>query len=482
MRTLLHHTAIYLVARGVPGLINFLAIVVYTRMLPPNEYGRYALVLAGVGFAQVVLFQWIALSVLRFLPAYHRDPAELLNTVKTSYLLLVGTTLLLGGIAMLAVPNTWRGFVPLALIMLWAQAWFEINLELARAKLQPIRYGLSAGLRAVTALLVGTLLIGWLMDAVAPLMGHVVGFILGTAILARKEWHGARTALVGPVLKQLMLYGMPLSATLALSFIVSSSDRFLIAYYLDESSAGLYAAGYDLASQVLILCMMVVNMAAYPLAVTGLEQKGLEEARVQLSRNILLLLAVAVPVTVTIMLFAPLLAKVVLGQRFHMAATPIIPWIALATLLAGLRAYYFDLAFQLGKRTIGQLGIIAIAAVVNVGLNIVWIPIWGMIGAARATLTAYTVALICSALMGRRVFPLPMNWKGLLRVSLSAFAMVAVGFLVPQSRNLWGELAQITGVLLTYSGVLAILYIPLWHKVIRNRMGTAPVTSSNAHG
>ena len=42
--TLLRHSFIYLFARGVPGVINFLAIAVYTRLLPPEEYGQYALV------------------------------------------------------------------------------------------------------------------------------------------------------------------------------------------------------------------------------------------------------------------------------------------------------------------------------------------------------------------------------------------------------------------------------------------------------
>ena len=37
---LVRHSAIYVVARGGPGLINFLAIALYTRLLTPEQYGQ----------------------------------------------------------------------------------------------------------------------------------------------------------------------------------------------------------------------------------------------------------------------------------------------------------------------------------------------------------------------------------------------------------------------------------------------------------
>jgi len=53
---LLRHSALYLLARGVPGIVNFLAVPIYTRVLSPDEYGRYALVIAGVGLVQRNIF------------------------------------------------------------------------------------------------------------------------------------------------------------------------------------------------------------------------------------------------------------------------------------------------------------------------------------------------------------------------------------------------------------------------------------------
>ena len=57
---------IYLGSRGISGIINFGAIALYTRLLDPGSYGRYALVIAGVAFCQAVLFGWLPLGYPAF--------------------------------------------------------------------------------------------------------------------------------------------------------------------------------------------------------------------------------------------------------------------------------------------------------------------------------------------------------------------------------------------------------------------------------
>jgi len=465
MHTLLRHSAIYLIARGVPGAINFLAIAIYTRLLSPQEYGQYVLVIAAVGFTSVLCFQWINLSLLRFVPSSEFATSDLLSTVKATYWAIVGFTALVGTTGILVfVPQEQRWLVLIALPLLWLQAWFEMNLELARAKLQPARYGIAAGLRAVSAITLGTALIAWQLGAFAPLLGLATGYLLGGMTLQTLGWKACRVRLITPVLRQLLRYGLPLAATLALSYVISSSDRFLIAYYLGEQAAGIYAASYDMVSQFLIMLMMIINLAAYPLVVAALEQSGAEAARIQLVRNLWLLLAAGVPATLGMALFAPQIASVVLGKSFREAGLTVIPWIAAATLLAGVRSYYFDLAFQLGKQTTGQLWVVGSSAVVNFVFNVVLIPRAGILGAAWATIAAYAVALLLSVLLGRRVFTVPMSWKGAGHVLLAAAAMVLCWYLVPTGETPWSVIAHLVSVVLIYCITLFLLHTHWQHR------------------
>jgi len=422
---LLPHTAYYFLARGLPGIINFLAITVYTRLLVPDDYGQYALALASVGLLNSVFFQWMQHGLARFLPRHSDRPDVLLATLLTAFLIVVALTAGIGGIASWYAPTgTWRTFIALVMALTWAQAWFDLNLQLVASRLEPHRYGFLSVAKATLALGLGTLLVVFGLKAHGPLLGLLVGILGATLMLAWRAWRGARIALADAGLfRDLWKYGLPLSIMSLLAFVVSSSDRFLLAWIMDKNAAGLYSAGYDLAQYTLGTLMVIVNLAAYPLVVRTLEQSGNDAVQAQLSRYGLLLFAMALPATLGFIVLAGNIAHVVLGTAFSLSAAQLLPWFAIAALIGGLKALYYDLAFQLARRTQWQLWIVLAAAVINLLLNLLWIPIFGLLGAAYTTVLAYIVGLILSAWLGRRIFPLPALSTEFVKVAAAALMM-----------------------------------------------------------
>jgi O-antigen/teichoic acid export membrane protein len=219
-------------------------------------------------------------------------------------------------------------------------------------------------------------------------------------------------------------YGLPLTASFALGFLVSTSDRILLDWFLGKGAVGAYSAAYDLVHQAMTALMMTVNLGAFQLAVDALEEGGLSRARPQLERHGSLLLALGLPAAVGCCLLAENIARVLLGTGFSGPAARLIPIVAIAALLAGLKSFYFDLAFQLGKSTTKQIFPVTLSAVVNVAANLWLIPRLGLMGAAWATLVAVIVGLLYSVALGRGVLPLPVPWPEWLRVGLACAAMV----------------------------------------------------------
>lgn len=407
---LLRHSLAYTLARGVPGIINFLALAVYTRLLAPQQYGYYALVLAVVSLVNVVLWQWLRLGLLRFLASHEDQRQAFLSTVAAAFLLLLLASACVFALVIVFYSNQyWIGFAALALVLLWAQAWFELNLELARSSLSPLLYGGLASVKSVTAILCGSGLAYWGFGAKGVLMGLLIGFALPALWTGCRVWRVVRFRFADrQILTQLAHYGLPLTATFAMGFVVTSSDRLLIGWLMDSEATGLYAVGYDLAAQTLGMLMSIINLAAYPLVVRKLEQEGEAAARQQLRATAALLLTAALPVTVAWTVLVPNVAAVLLDAAYVDTAIHLVPIVASAALIAGVQHFYFDLAFQLGKRTSAQIWVMLIAATVNVVLNLWWIPRFGLQGAAYATLAAYVAGLLCSWWLGRRVFALPM--------------------------------------------------------------------------
>ncbi|MDH4079716.1 MAG: oligosaccharide flippase family protein [Nitrospira sp.] len=456
---LLRHIAYYSLARGLPGVVNFAALAVYTRLLSPDEFGRYAVVLAGVGLVNVIVFQWLRLVLLRFLHANTHDSARFLSGILALFLTLALAVTGVGALLVLWWPDpVWQHLLALAVPLLLAQAWFELNLELVRARLAPLVYGKLLGSKAVIALALGALL-AWIgLGTIAPLLGLIVSHALALLVFGLGAWNAVRPAWPGAqALREQLRYGLPLMVSFALVWVVSSSDRLLLAWFLDEAAVGAYAAGYDLAFQVITLLLVIINTAAHPLAINALENQGPAAATEQLRINGELIFVAALTAAAVLFVLSPVLVPWLIGVSFRDDALRILPWIVLASALAGIKAYFFDMAFHLGRRS-GWLVITGgLAALANVGLNLVLIPRYGITGAAAATLAAYGSAMVASAWFGARVFPMPSTQPLLAKALVIALLTGVVShWLLPDGLAALSQLAMGAVLALVVALVLAL--------------------------
>ncbi len=481
---LLKHSLFYTLARGVPGLVNFLAIAIYTRWLAPGEYGYYALVLAAVGLLDSVLFQWLRLGLLRFLPAQGNRPHELLATLFIAFLGTVAFTSLLGLVALLVWSEQldYRLLVA-GVVLLWVQGWYELNLELARSRLEPLRYGWMSIFKSLLALMIGFMLVLLGLGALAPLLGLLAGMMAASLLLAWREWRGLQGVAADPdLLLQLLRYGLPMTATYALSFLVSSSDRFILGWFMGAEAPGLYAPGYDLAQFSLIMIMTIVNLAAYPMVVRALDNGGLAAARRHLERVLVLMVITALPVAVGMMVCAGNIATVLLGETYRESAAGLIPLIAVSSFVFGVKIFYLDLAFQLSKKTYLEPRVMAWAALINVLLNLWWIPLYGLAGAAGATVVAYCLGALLSWYLGRRVFSLPPPSRDVGKISVACMAMVPALWLVADFRGGLALIGQIVAGLLVYVAALIVLDAAGIRRRIIARLTLRPVPGEKRSG
>jgi len=423
---LVRHSALYLLGRIIPGAVNLLALALYTRLLTADQYGHYALVIAAVGIVNAVFFQWLSLGLGRFLPAHEGQPQALLSTALTGFLIVVAITGVLGGaVAWLWPDKTLRWFIILAVAVGWAQAWFDLNLKIVNVRLAPIRYGLLSSVKALLALSVGVALFYLGLGAFGILLGLMIGLLIST-LFVWKHWYGLSVRQHNMRLfKDFIGYGAPLILTFMLTLVLDVSDRFLLGWLINAKVVGAYAAAYDLTQQSLGLLMGVVNLAAFPLVVRALEEKGVAEAQNQLRQNALMLLVISVPATVGLVMLADNIAVVMLGTEFREGAGNIIAVVALAIFVGGIMSYYFNYSFQLASKMGGQAWSMMWAALANVGFNLWWIPIYGVLGAAYATLGGFVVGLSASWYLGRQIFVLPALPKESYKVVLASVGMAA---------------------------------------------------------
>ena len=428
---LARHSITYLVARGVPAVVNFATIVIFSRLLTPTEYGHYAVGIAWMLLLSSLLFDWLRLSTLRLLPNAPADESEFLAAVGAIFAFL---TLLLGVGCLLVLqlaPLVDARYLLVVPVLSILHAYHELSAELARARLRPMIYGAIAAARSAGALAVGTLLITAGLGGIGALAGLAVALAVVGITIARHQWRGYYPSAPSRALvRRIVSYGLPLSASLGLHYVMSMSDRLIIERLLGPAAAGQYAVAYDLPRQSLGTLMLIVTLAGLPLAVRQMDSDGIVAASWQLKDNGGLLFAIALPATVGLCLLAAPIAAVIVGPEFRATSGLLIPWIAVGVFLHGLKAFYVDHVFVLTRRLRGQLVAAAVGAASNVAGNLILIPRLGLLGAAYSTLGAYLLALLVSVVLARKQFPLHLP-RSLVATGLATLAMATTLLSLP---------------------------------------------------
>jgi O-antigen/teichoic acid export membrane protein len=480
-RQVLVHTTAYLIARGLPGVIAFLAIPLFTRLLQPVDYGRYALLVATVNLLGALLFQGLRLSLVRYLPTCASPPARLKSTLVTTILLLLGFVGVLAVLLCLA-PSTHRWWPELlgGWLLLALMAMFELCSEYLRTVLRPWDYMLlqltrSAGLIGLggTFILLGA---GWW----GPAAGMVGGMGLAVAWSYFKDWRDVRLDIDRGLLRQLSQYGIPLSLTVVLAQLMGTSDRLLIGALIGEGAAGLYSVAADLASQTVTLLLMAVYLAVFPLAVHAWEQEGPAAATAQMQYNASLLLALGVPCVVGMVILTPGISHCLLGSNYRQAASGVFPLIAVAAFVGGFKAYHFDAALQFAHRTIDQVWIVLVAVVANILMNLLAIPLVGIKGAATVSVLTYTIAVGLSIKWGRRYAVLPFPARPAVQVTLASAVMAAVLYPLRGHISPMALAGQVTAGVAVYAVVLLSCNFLDLRPTIRRKCRAAPVADGAA--
>lgn len=489
---LIKHIFSYFISRGLTGIINFVAIALYTRMLTTADYGEYALIVATASFINAILFQWIRLVLLRFLSKYKKEKREhlLLGTLFISYIATLLLLILITSLVLFLNLTAFH-FVMSILVFTISQSLFEIILEVLRSSLYSKIYGMLSILKSIISLVLALLIIKVGLGSVAIIIGAVLGAFISLAVIfilmfkRQKEkisllFRNGLSNFDYDLLKEFLVYGLPLTATLSMSFIIDQSDRLLLGWLVGKSEVGIYSVAYDLTQQTIIMLMMVINLAAYPLCVRALESEGIEAARKQVKSNVTALFLISAPATAGMVALADSISSTVLGKDFSSKSSSIVSIIAISAFLQGVKVYYLDHSFQLGKKTNLQFYPVLIGGIINIVLNLILIPLYTIKGAVYATLVSYIVASFLSWKIGKDIFPLPFPFKDLSKIVICSLLMgIPLYFLNNAHETLYGLVLKIFFGALIYFVMIYALNVwnvrgrleILVNKIIKNKEG-----------
>jgi len=416
----------------------FGTIAVLTRLLEPAEFGLYAIAMITMQFVHMGLFTWMEAAMARFQARAERE-----NDVP-SHLATLYRTALLTGVAGFVLITTVLYLFPieprLKFVLLFAlgstclQIIFNLGMEAHKAAHRIKRYSVAYSTTTMISFTLGILFILFTpLQASAPFVGIICGLIIVGSVDLLFMLRAMRGGQLQPEkVKTYFTYGAPLCIGLLLSYALNSADMYFIKAMMGSASAGEYNAGYNLANRSLEILFVWVSMAVTPVAVTAMEKHGTAESSEILKNYGAALLWIAVPAAAGIALVSRD-AGFILGEGVRDNAVLIMPWIAIAGLINGLMTYYVHRGFMLSGQTKKFVWALVVPVILNLGLNYILIPEYGLMGAVWATILSYSLAIILATILARRDYPLPLPIRAGAEIAFCSALMAAAVYVLPLS-------------------------------------------------
>src|SRR5215210_5493784 len=444
MKRLGRHSAVYGLGGIVSRVLAVFLLPLYTRFLDTEDLGAVGLIVALSAVLVTILRLGISSAFFRFY-FDSPEPGQRRLVVRASFwFTMASATFGLAAGALLAEPIADllglddANLVRAGFVGIWAQMNYEQLTSLFRAEERSTAFVLAS--LANIALTIGAtilLVVVWEQGALGVIVGNFTGTLaVYLALLAvHREQLGLQFS--RPLLREMNRFGIPLVPAALALIAVNFSDRFFLVHLASLEEVGLYEIGVRIASAMVLL--LTAFRMAWPAFAYSIEDDA--EAKRTYAFVLTYLVVVASWLALALGLLAPWLVRLLTQPEFYEGERVVAP------LAFGGMAYaaYIVMAIGVGraKRTQFNWVITGFAAVVNVALNLILIPPYGIMGAAVATVASYVVMFLGMTWYAQRVFATPYQWRRVLTAVAAALALLLayplalllLGFFLPEERS-----------------------------------------------
>lgn len=249
------------------------------------------------------------------------------------------------------------------------------------------------------------------------LAGYLVVFVVMAVLIVNEL--GFTTKFKN--LKEELKFAIPTVPNNVSSWVVDSSDKFVIGVFLGSAAVGCYSPGYALGS---ILLMFLTPFAVLLPAVLPeyFEAGDMDKVDTFLSYSMKYYLLITIPAAVGMSLLSKPLLFILTTDIIASQGYMITPLVALGAIFMGIYGIVNNIIILEKKTSI--LGYIWISvAVLNIILNILAVPYIGIYGAGLATLICYFFAFAVTLIYSKKYARLPFDFKSIVKILIASVVM-----------------------------------------------------------
>lgn len=426
MRKIFKNSFFYAVGEFLKNTAAFLLVPLYTRYLSTGDYGIVAMISAAAAFISTFLMLGQSDAVMRFYfdIKNNEERKECVSSILYfCVFVFLAFSLLVTFSGERYFNRLFPGmpFKPFGLILAWT-VFFSVFEAFAFSVLKTEERAVGYSLFNLAGFIANTLLIILLVVRFKlGAFGKTFADLLYAAVASVFFLYLIRRYLVPrfslSLIKRSLSFGFSLTAHQVSLWVINLSDRYCLQLFGTLSMAGIYSIGYNVAFPVNFLSSSI-GMAWSPFFFRTAEEK---DARLNFARMATYYFTITILVALAIAVFAQEIIMALTTKPYYAAYT-VIPVVALS--------YFFHALYKISTRLLvyakqtAKLSLCTIAsAVMNIVLNILWIPSHGMMGAAWATLVSFAFLFMAAFFFSRKYYHVPFEYAKLFLVFIFSLAV-----------------------------------------------------------
>ncbi len=219
----------------------------------------------------------------------------------------------------------------------------------------------------------------------------IIAAIIAIIFLRKYQFTAPFTGKLLMPIPYYLWYGLPFIPGILASWILSSADRWILGYFTTMREVGIYAVA-DLASQLFYTLVLQSWAASYLPHIMKRYQEQPDNLPLIEEENHRHMWGTMIGLALIISLGYPIgyiIVAKLLPSSYHYALR--YAWILLMGQIFLLGSYFVAAFIQYRKRTYFLAFALFIPAFLNIILNVIFIPKWGIMGCSIATLISYAL-------------------------------------------------------------------------------------------
>ncbi len=394
--------------------INFFLLPLYTDNLTPEMLGISDTVTSFTG----LLFPILVMGLDSAYSAFYFNEEDIMRKKKVHSsitVLLFGMSAVVLAISIFARPISEfffgnREYYVIIILAFWSVAlnlWFlPFSLELRMQNRMAVYGGITV-ISSLTMVLLNILFVsGMKLEEYALILSTTIVHGLQVLLFVGATKVKPQIKYVDKELINIMLkFSLPLVPMVVATWILNLSDRYIILWFLGESQVGVYGIG----GRFITLVNVVINGITMAYTTFAYANVNNQNAKKEYATVLNIMYVLLAGIAVVISVFAKEIVQLMTSNLYQEAYKPIRDMMFAQVIYGVSTITSYGIYFA--KKTKYALVSTTIAAIVNIILNIMFIPHYGITAAAATTLIGYVVMFVINYYYSQKFYPCSYGMK-----------------------------------------------------------------------